>query len=577
MALRSCVKLKKMSKESMQELITFLSEFSISSNEVRTSFIGGSRYLHNPNNRLNQFLDSLINHTSDLSKIEVLARIDEDDDLLFYKRIKIKYGSKIRMRFVVGSANNGYEKLFSLVSELINYLSPSSKIVAGFADDCLIVKRNWDVFFEGIANTYQDNIFFINTTRNFSLPYNENESTFFWLLWSHGPPSLFTAVGREVLNLTAQVASQHKDWTPYGNTLLCDSFFETLQYYIWQSTHLKREPVFADMVYLQPDLLIPKHKEGALTSASPVAIRSNTKFLKDETQVVIKEMATRILNNIEPQGCDLDNRTLLKYNTSDGNKSAKIVILIESLEINADELKLLLESITEHSASLDNLSIIIRCQYDYILDICLAYKSRLSMTIIYEQQSDVRSLSSIFNPTVKSCLSNQFEFLLLVNNSCQFVLKNWDTILLSNTERYRDHDVIDLAAPADIDSGNYQLHMWNLWRLGALKSFLAMSRSSYYKYCDILDRLSSEKYSILKESISWHLVLQSMLIRGGGRSSENPIKYVDGQSHAPHKQVSYNNYLLFLKESTQDQLARLYQLTLAENQNHSQDRFTAVI
>lgn len=276
--------------------IAVLNELHAPSNSldhVTISLIGASRKLGNTNHRLERFFESICRTTTDLDRIEVVLRIDRDDDLLHYLDLKRKYGSIFCIRFLAGDRKKGYVGLHHLVSETLDYLAPSSQLVFGFADDCVLSRKGWDDAFTEALNQYPDNIVFINTLREYEIPYSDPH-LFFWLLWCGGPPSLFSAVGRNVLELTAKVARNHDGWSAYGNSVLCDSFLETLQFYLWRATGERRAPVVPDTIAARPDVLIAEHKQGGLFSNSPVAIEGYKNFLRHDTQAVLMEMGNQL-------------------------------------------------------------------------------------------------------------------------------------------------------------------------------------------------------------------------------------------------------------------------------------------
>lgn len=61
---------------------------------VLISLLGASRKIGNPNNRLPVLCESVINTASHSGRIELVLRIDDDDDLLYYLAIKDRFSSK---------------------------------------------------------------------------------------------------------------------------------------------------------------------------------------------------------------------------------------------------------------------------------------------------------------------------------------------------------------------------------------------------------------------------------------------------------------------------------------------------
>src|SRR5580698_8221579 len=63
---------------------------------VRISFVAATRRLDNPNHRLHHFLQSVVTHAKDPSRVEVLLAIDSDDDIEHYLSLKRRYGNRLR-------------------------------------------------------------------------------------------------------------------------------------------------------------------------------------------------------------------------------------------------------------------------------------------------------------------------------------------------------------------------------------------------------------------------------------------------------------------------------------------------
>jgi hypothetical protein len=297
-SLKSRERFANMTEKERAELLRALKTPSLPGTGAIISMVGASRKINNPNNRLEGLLRSVIQKTCDLSRVEMILRIDEDDDLFFYREIQKTFGGRVNLHFVIGGRKGGYLGLHRLVAETLDHLAPSSLIAFGVADDCTMWRQDWDEEFIKIMAHYPDNIFFINTRHDFRLNY-ENDNMFFWMLWTCGPPSPFAAVGRKVLKITAEIAKQYEDWTAYGNSVMCDSFFEALNYYVWKGTGLYREPIIPNTIVARLDTVIPEHKEGGGPfKQSQLVINCYSQFLKEGTQSVIREMAQVLIAEI---------------------------------------------------------------------------------------------------------------------------------------------------------------------------------------------------------------------------------------------------------------------------------------
>jgi hypothetical protein len=446
---------QQLSATKRSQIMKDLTSYSLPAQGVKITLIGASRRLNNPNNRLDGFLSTVLNNTAVLSSIEVLVRIDSDDDLLYFHEVWKEFGSKVRIRFVVDDTVRGYENLFKLVSELLEFLADSSAVVFGFADDCLIIRKDWDLSFIQVIDSYPDNIFFINTLRDFTIPY-ENKQLFFWLMWHHGPPSLFSAVGRRVLEITKAIAKKYPGWTAYGNSVMCDSFFEALQLYIWELTGLRRAPVIPDTIIAQKDIAISPHKEGGLFSASPVAIRSNRLFLKDQTQNIIAEMAAEIVK-------------AMKAPALQASTNGEVVISLIENGMNKAYLELFLEKLVTHTSYLPHIEILINVNAgDDALyrKIQTTFGNTVSIHFIYNDESKDGSLQ-LKHTQLLSKLAPSSKMVIFFDDNCDFILENWDDLVLNVAKEYSDGNfIINSTLKNNTTFYDKYLYFWELWRAG---------------------------------------------------------------------------------------------------------------
>jgi hypothetical protein len=272
--------------------------------DVKISMVGASRRINNPNHRLSHLIQSIIDTADNPAELELILRIDDDDDLLYFRRVQVRYGSQLCIRFVVGGRKAGFLGLHSLVLETLAHIAPRSNIVFGVADDCLLMRDGWDRDFVRGQELYSDNIMFINTGRDALLVY-ENEDTFFKHLWDYGPPAMSWAVGKQVLKTTAKIALKHEGWNAFGHNMLVDSFLETLQFYLWQKTGQRRVTNVSYAVAVRLDTVIPEHKQGALWNKSRVASECFQDFMSGPTRAVIREMAAALASEMQkgkPEG-----------------------------------------------------------------------------------------------------------------------------------------------------------------------------------------------------------------------------------------------------------------------------------
>lgn len=477
---RSIKRYQKLSPTEKEAIHRDLSRFSLDNKDGGIiSFVGASRRNHNPNNRLDEFLCSLIEKTKIISSVEVLVRIDDTDDLLYYQQIKKRFGQRIRLRFLIGKSDpKGYQKLHIFVSELLNYLSDTAEIVVGFADDCIIDLENWDLFFYNVLLNYTDNIFFINTTRDFSISYL-NKNVLFWLMWQQGPPSLFTALGRRVLEITDRIAKKHPGWSAFGNSVMCDSFIEALQFYLWEMTGVKRAPALPNAIRIQAELTIAPHKEGGLFSESPVALRGYKEFLKNSTQTVIKEMAEEIAMVLN---CPAKNSHPFKnyeefLNKIVTSKETSMTVPLRSPVTNPNKVISFMvrlndmmpktnnffDSLITHTAELERLEILIWGNLEHkhhYHDLYQKYGEKVRMCFIPE----IKGMAQNTQVTWLTQISVSAQIIIFCTDNCKINKKHWDVMVVDCIDKkLNEKFFIDLFHNNN-DYSNPLLFFWELWR-----------------------------------------------------------------------------------------------------------------
>lgn len=103
-----------------------------------------SRKVGNRDTRLGVLLDSFVKMTDHPERFEILIKIDSDDDLAFFYRIKKRY-SNLNLRFFAGPRERGYANLTLFHSQLVDQASPASKVWLCTWDDYFFTRKGWDL------------------------------------------------------------------------------------------------------------------------------------------------------------------------------------------------------------------------------------------------------------------------------------------------------------------------------------------------------------------------------------------------------------------------------------------------
>jgi hypothetical protein len=183
---------------------------------------------------LTEFLESLLNMTKNIEKIEVLLKIDTDDDLIFFYKIKKKYKKRINLCFFISERGSGYAHVNKYLFELSKLRSPTSRVWMNQAEDALFVLKDWDfVLLSAIGVLPHE--FFITSDTTFEETIsicgpNPVEPT--PVYWIRG--DLFPIIGNGISACTEEIAAKYPNWTSLGNDFNTPGFIGDLLKRLWE-------------------------------------------------------------------------------------------------------------------------------------------------------------------------------------------------------------------------------------------------------------------------------------------------------------------------------------------------------
>ncbi|MBI4280375.1 MAG: hypothetical protein HY660_18130, partial [Armatimonadetes bacterium] len=107
----------------------------------------GSRRIAHRDNQLERFLRSFLAMTERPERAEILVKVDDDDDLEFFLRVKRRYARDVDLRFLVGERGRGYADLHKYQAALLALRNPASRICILLSEDAEFVLPKWDTEF----------------------------------------------------------------------------------------------------------------------------------------------------------------------------------------------------------------------------------------------------------------------------------------------------------------------------------------------------------------------------------------------------------------------------------------------
>ena len=226
----------------------------------KISFVSPMRYGNNDEEHSPDiFFNSLIKNTSNLDDIEVIIAIDADDDLSHFVRLKEKYVDRLKnIKIYVSEVNYGYRNLHLYDKFLYQYLSPSSRMIVDFSDDCKIVMPNWDKHVLEIDASISDNIYFIHTN-DFNLEkyvgsIGNDLVKLVWCLQAISPSSYFPIVSRKALEIATNclnlLSEEEKAiWAPFANSTFFDCYIDIISHLV-QGKISECRVFYSDLIHI---------------------------------------------------------------------------------------------------------------------------------------------------------------------------------------------------------------------------------------------------------------------------------------------------------------------------------------
>lgn len=254
------------------------------------------RHLGVKSNYLERYLRELISKTTDLSRIEVLVKVDSNDDLRWFCKILDKYSPVIPLRFFVTMQEEGYASTNKFHHFLIKNRNPNSKIWILQSADTEILIEGWD---EKLLNktSSRDSKYFICTdaTLDESISIKgPNPVSPQPVYWVRG--TLFPIASTAVLDVLERECEGLNDWTMVGKTFNIDGFFGDML------RHL--HCIHGIDLHVQVPVLFQEYKpEGWHGNPRREALRTRSllDFFSESTQNIHKRFAAAIARKVQQE------------------------------------------------------------------------------------------------------------------------------------------------------------------------------------------------------------------------------------------------------------------------------------
>lgn len=192
-----------------------------------------SKYLGNRDHQLDRMLRSLFRTAHDPTRLDVLVRIDLDDDAEHFLRLQQAHPS---VRFIAGGSY-GPRAFHRLYQNLFTRIGMSSKVVMSATDDGVFTYRGWDSRLLELDGMFLGG----------ELPFDKVTTRTFMTLTSPGvyayDANNYWFLSTKLLDKLSCLTDDDPTFTAFGESMAVDSWFSALVATAWEE--------FGENIYVQ--------------------------------------------------------------------------------------------------------------------------------------------------------------------------------------------------------------------------------------------------------------------------------------------------------------------------------------
>ena len=284
--------LRRLDEAKRGELAAKLAE-SDSGFDVKISVMCLSRRIGNRDSNLPRMLNGLLATADRPDCIEVLVKVDLDDDLPYYLRLKRRYSGKLALCIIATERRRGPADMHHFYEQLLAHCAPSAGIVFIASDDGVFVHRGWDADVLAARKDAVSDLFVGG-----ELPFEQVVSLQGPVQAPLAPRLLYQYrvnnypfISIPLLRLIGETVQCMKGWTPFGSSMGVDLFVSAVIATVWEE--------YSVSIYIQRDRLI--ERTGVVSYLfTPERDRTRTETLMDIMSAthrgVRQQIAERIIH-----------------------------------------------------------------------------------------------------------------------------------------------------------------------------------------------------------------------------------------------------------------------------------------
>jgi hypothetical protein len=155
----------------------------------KISLICSSRYVGNSSNQFANFLNSIVKHTEKLQDIELIVRVDEDDDIEYFSQLLKVLPTNLNWKLLSGARGAGFMNRTNYIWEAMDYLDPVASYVLPLSDNAVFVVADWDAILLKYLQVTLSSMVNLTENKHFQLTGGINE--IIWMLFRQTQPCYF--------------------------------------------------------------------------------------------------------------------------------------------------------------------------------------------------------------------------------------------------------------------------------------------------------------------------------------------------------------------------------------------------
>lgn len=198
------------------------------------SIVLPSRKLAHNDNQLEDLITSINTNTVNKNQIEIIIRIDDNDDIDFYQHVLEQLDPQISYKVISGNKGRGFRDTHIFLSEAYSFSSANTKVVIPCNDKVIFFIPQWDQLLLNRMFGHESHLYLVNITSSYHLRPSDKLQSGLLAYFTRPIPNLY-AINRQFLDtLTSRI--EHYGYGPFGSSYNIDVFLSLTSFTLSKAT-----------------------------------------------------------------------------------------------------------------------------------------------------------------------------------------------------------------------------------------------------------------------------------------------------------------------------------------------------